>query len=179
MVEFPQAPGVGVADLQHAALVEARRVMREAKGDRRVATELVFDRVCALGWISDEEREVLGKMYEAGTESSGAQISHLKDGRPDATAAYLQVRRMYDELLVKGNAGPVALVLAAGATGSYEEVDGGDGTTVVYAKSNRNYQAVLGGAGAVIGGAIGGAPGAAIGGAIGGVIGTIVDDCKD
>jgi hypothetical protein len=117
-------------------------------------------------------------MHEIGaapTEAAGER----KDGRPIATAAYLEVRRLYDELLTRGDAGPVALVLAAGAAGSYESVPGDDGATVVYAKSNRNYQGILGGAGAIIGGAIGGAPGAAIGGAIGGVVGTIVDDCKD
>lgn len=86
---------------------------------------------------------------------------------------------MYNGLLAKGDTGPVALTLAAGAVGSYEPVPGDDGATVVYAKSNRSYQGILGGAGAIIGGAIGGAPGASIGGAIGGVIGTIVDDCKD
>ncbi len=89
------------------------------------------------------------------------------------------MRGVYDELLRRGDTGPVALALAAGTVGSYEVVPGEDGTTVVYAKSNRSYQGILGGAGAIIGGAIGGSQGAAIGGAIGGVIGTIVDDCKD
>lgn len=179
MVEFAQTVGVGVVDLQYAALAEARRLMREAKGDRRVATGLVFERLRDLGWISESERDVLYKMHEIGAEPPEKQKGQPKDGRPVATAAYLEVRRMYDELLTKGDAGPVALALAAGATGSYEAVPGDDGATVVYAKSNRNYQGILGGAGAIIGGAIGGAPGAAIGGAIGGVVGTIVDDCKD
>lgn len=175
MDKLTQTLGVGVADLQRAALSEARRVARDSRGDRRVATELVFDQLRELGWISDEERDVLTKMFEIGAEKAGVQARRLEDGRPDATAAYLQVRRMYDELLLKGDAGAVALTLAAGATGSYEAVAEGDGTSVAYAKSDRNYQAVLGGAGAIIGGAIGGAEGAAIGGAIG----TIVDDCKD
>lgn len=176
MGEFTQVIGVGVPDVQHAALAEARRFMREAKGDRRVAAKLVFDRLRELGWISESERDVLVKMNDVGADVSASQEG---TGRSDATTAYLQVRRMYDELLVAGGTGPVALALAAGAVGSYEASDPGDGTMVVYAKSTRNYQAVLGGAGAIIGGALGGAPGAAIGGAIGGVVGTIVDDCKD
>lgn len=90
---------------------------------------------------------------------------------------------MYQDMLASGTAGPAALALAGGVVGSYEPVASGDGTSVVYAKSTRSYQGILGGAGAIIGGSLGGslggAPGAAIGGAIGGVIGTIVDDCKD
>lgn len=99
MVEQMQMNGVGVAEMQHAALGEARRLMREAKGDRRVAA------------------------HEAG--------------------------------------------------------DAEDGTVSSLAANTRNYQAVLAGAGAVIGGVFGGPGGAAAGGAIGGVIGYIVDDCKD
>ena len=170
--------GVGVADLQQAALMEARRLMREAGGDRRVATGLVFERLHDLGWVSAAERDVLQKMHEVGAPFA-RQDAGGKGGRPDAGRAYLEVREMYHALLTRGDASPVALVLAAGAVGSYEPVPGDDGTTVVYAKSNRSYQGILGGAGAIIGGAIGGAPGAAIGGAIGGVVGTIVDDCKD
>ena len=85
---------------------------------------------------------------------------------------------MYQDMLASGTAGPAALALAGGVVGSYEPVASGDGTSVVYAKSTRSYQGILGGAGAIIGGSLGGAPGAATGGAIGGVIGTIVDDCK-
>jgi hypothetical protein len=173
-----QTVGVGVADLQQAALAEARRLMREAGGDRRVATGLVFERLHDLGWVSASERETLQKMHEVGTPFARPEGGG-KGSRPDATRAYLEVRDMYHALLTRGDASPVALVLAAGAVGSYEPVPGDDGTTVVYAKSNRSYQGILGGAGAIIGGAIGGAAGAAIGGAIGGVVGTIVDDCKD
>ena len=170
--------GVGIGDLQHAALAEARELMREAKGDRSVATALVYDRLHDLGWLSPGERDALQKMHAIGARS-GFQTSAQDAGRPVATEAFLQVRGVYDELLRRGDTGPVALALAAGTVGSYEVVPGEDGTTVVYAKSNRSYQGILGGAGAIIGGAIGGSQGAAIGGAIGGVIGTIVDDCKD
>lgn len=172
MVELTQTTGVGVTDLQRAALTESRRLMREAKGSRRVATGLAFARLSELGWISATERDVLSRMHEIGAQDDGP-------GRPVSTAAYLQVRGMYDELLTKGDTGPVALALAAGAVGSYEAVQGEDGETVVYAKSSQNYQGLLGAAGAIIGGAIGGAAGAAIGGAIGGVVGAVVDDCKD
>ncbi len=178
-MELTQTVGLGITDLSQAALAEARRLMREAKGDRRVATGLAFDRLLELGWISATERDVLHRMHEVGAASSERQKGDQDTPRPVATAAYLEVRGMYQELIAKGDAGPVALALGAGAVGSYEAVPGDDGTTVVYAKSNRSYQGILGGAGAIIGGALGGAPGAAIGGAIGGVIGTIVDDCKD
>lgn len=178
MTELTHRTGVGVADLQHAALAEARRLMSEAEGDRDVAAGLAFDRLRELGLLTEAERDVLGRIHEIGAKAARGPAGGASE-RPVATGAYLEVRRLYDGLLTTGGAGPVALVLAAGAVGSYEAVPGDDGTTVVYAKSNRSYQGVLGGAGAIIGGALGGAPGAAIGGAIGGVIGTIVDDCKD
>lgn len=176
MREFTPTIGVGVADLQHAALAEARRFMREAKGDHAVATRLVFDRLAELGWVSDAERNVLVSMHEVGA-TPGKQVAQERSRI--AAGDHQRMRTMYDGLLAKGDSSPVALVLAAGAVGAYEAEPSDDGTTVVYAKSNRSYQSVLGGAGAIIGGALGGAPGAAIGGAIGGVIGTIVDDCKD
>lgn len=176
-MEFTATIGVGVADLQHAALAEARRFMREAKGDRAVATKLVFERVAELGWITAEESDVLVKMYQSGTDATAAKAQKQRLSVP--ASAYLDVRERYAGLLAQANTSPVALVLAAGAVGSYEAEPGADDTTVVYAKNTRSYQGILGGAGAIIGGAIGGAPGAAIGGAIGGVIGTIVDDCKD
>lgn len=176
--------GVGVADLQQAALAEARRIMRAAKGDRSVAAQLVLKKLHDHGWITGHELDVLSKMQGLTTRGAGSAKS-VKGGAAKAPGQkrlvddYREVRRLYNGLLAEGGASPVALVLAAGAAGSYETMDDADGTTVVYAKSTRNYQATLGGAGAIIGGAIGGAPGAAIGGAIGGVIGTIVDDCKD
>lgn len=163
-----QMTGVGVAEMQHAALGEARRLMREAKGDRRVAAQLVYDLLVERGWLSGGERDVLVKMLEVGTAGKGA-----------ADAQYREVRRMHDGLIVSGGTGPVALALSSGVVGSYEPVEAEDGTVLVMAASKRNYQAVLGGAGAVIGGAFGGVTGAAVGGAIGGVIGYIVDDCKD
>ena len=175
--------GVGVGDLQHAALEEARRFMREAKGDRLVATRMVFDRVAELGWISESERDVLVKLYQpdGGSKAAkSAKTAQTDDQRVRIAARdYLNVRKSYAGLLARGDASPVALALASAAVGSFEAEAGDDGTTEVYAKSNRSYQGILGGAGAIIGGALGGAPGAAIGGAIGGVIGTIVDDCKD
>lgn len=180
-MEFTQAV-VGVPDLQRAALAEARRFMRQAKGDRGVATRLVFDRLVELGWITAEERDVLVRMYQVGApkpvkavKAGGAAPQRVRV----AARAVLDVQGMYDGLIARGGTSAVALALAAGAAGSFEAEPGDDGTTVVYAKSTRSYQGILGGAGAIIGGALGGAPGAAIGGAIGGVIGTIVDDCKD
>jgi hypothetical protein len=173
MAEFTQTIGVGVGDLQHAALAEARRVMREAKGDRGAAASLMIGRLAELGFISESEREALVTMHEA---DAGSSVE--KKAGPGTNAAYFTVRGIYDELLTKGGSSPVALVLASGLTGSYEPVPSDDGTTVVYAKSNGNYEASLAAAGAIIGGVLGGGAGAALGGAIGGVIGKVVDDCR-
>lgn len=165
---FTQSNGVGVGDLQQAALAEARRYMREAKGDRDVATVLVLDRLVELTWISAAERDVIATMYELGRTPDP----------PNPAKVYAQVQGLYHGLIADGRTGQVGLVLAAGAAGSFRTEVAADGTTT-FAAAARSYQGILGGAGAIIGGAIGGAPGAAIGGAIGGVIGTIVDDCKD
>lgn len=162
--------GVGVQDLQQAALAEARRFMREAKGDRDVATVLVLDRLVELTWITRAERDVIVKMYERGRAA---------DSPAGAARAHGEVQKLYHGLIADGRTGQVALVLAAGAAGSFRTEVADDGTTTTLAAAARSYQGILGGAGAIIGGALGGAPGAAIGGAIGGVIGTIVDDCKD
>ncbi|WP_457208061.1 hypothetical protein, partial [Nocardioides sp. P5_C9_2] len=129
MVELTQTIGIGVVDIQHAALEEARRLMREAKGDRRVATGLGFERLHDLGWISADERDLLHRMHELGFDATAKQ----KDDGSAATVAYLEVRRMYNGMLAKGDTGPVALTLAAGAVGSYEPVPSEDGGTVVYA----------------------------------------------
>ncbi|WP_154674291.1 hypothetical protein [Nakamurella lactea] len=181
MNEFTAIPVAGIPDLQRAALAEARRMMREAKGDRAAATTLMYDELERRGLITQVERETLGKMHQVGLRSASSKSSASNDehDRADATAGYLEVSRMYDRMLADGGTGPVALALAAGAVGSYEVVENPDGVPgVVYAKSNRNYQAILGGAGAIIGSGFG-PLGGAIGGAVGGVIGTIVDDCKD
>lgn len=170
---FTQSNGVGIGDLQQAALAEARRFMREAKGDRDVATVLVLDRLVELTWITGAERDVIAKMYELGRVAGPPGA-----GKVPATA-YAQVQELYHGLIGDGRTGQVGLVLAAGAAGSFRTEVAADGTTTTFAAAARSYQGILGGAGAIIGGALGGAPGAAIGGAIGGVIGTIVDDCKD
>ena len=131
MAEFTQTIGVGVGDLQHAALAEARRVMHEAKGDRGVAAVLMFDRLSELGWISASERDVLVKMHEADAGPSVEQ----KGGPSGGRSPYFEVRGMYDELLTKGGASPVALVLASGLVWSGRVVRAGaerrrdDGTT--------------------------------------------------
>jgi hypothetical protein len=167
---------VGVGDLQLAALAEARRIMKLAKGDRIAATRIVFDKLQDLGLISDTERDVLADMHERGMRV--ASDPRGKE-RTDASAAYFRARETYNGLLASGKASQVALALAAGDVGSYEPVpDPGGSGGVVYAKNNRSYTSILGGAGAAIGSAWG-PIGAGIGGAIGTVVGTIVDDCKD
>ena len=70
VMELTQTIGIGVTDIQHAALEETRQLMREAKGDRRVATGLAFERLHDLGWISAEERDVLHRMHELGFDAT-------------------------------------------------------------------------------------------------------------
>jgi hypothetical protein len=169
MNEITPRFGFGVGEVGQAALEEARRLMRSAKGDRRQAAKLLLGKVRELGWITESEEASVQKLLELATTDAS--------GKGHATAAYFEARNVHHAMLADGKAGPVALALASGAVGAFEPVETPNG--VVYRTSGRSYQGVLGTAGAIIGGALGGAPGAAIGGAIGGVIGTIVDDCKD
>ena len=107
MAEQLQMNVIGVAEMQHAALGEARRLMREATGDRRVAAHLVYDLLVERGWLVAAERDVLVKMLEVGSA-----------GKDAADAQYREVRRMHDGLIVAGGSSPVALALAAGVVGS-------------------------------------------------------------
>lgn len=78
---------IGVTDIQHAALEETRQLMREAKGDRRVATGLAFERLHELGWISAQERDVLHRMHELGfnaTQKQNASRARPPDLSPKA-----------------------------------------------------------------------------------------------
>jgi hypothetical protein len=169
MTEFTPTFVFGVGEVGQAALAESRRIMRSAKGDRREAGKLLLNKVRELGWINEAEQRSIQELLDLATTDSS--------GKKNTTAAYFEARKVHHAMLAEGKAGPVALALASGAVGAFEPVETPNG--VIYKTSTRSYQAVLGSAGAIIGGALGGAPGAAIGGAIGGVIGTIVDDCKD
>jgi hypothetical protein len=169
MTEFAPTFGFGAGEVAQAALAESRRIMRSAKGDRREAGKLLLNKVRELGWINEAEQRSIQELLDlaATTDASGKKT----------TTAYFEARKVHHAMLAEGKAGPVALALASGAVGAFEPVETPGG--VIYKTNTHNYQQVLGGAGAMIGGALGGAPGAAIGGAIGTVIGTIVDDCKD
>ena len=74
---FTTTVGVGIADLQQAALVEARRIMREAKGDRAVAARLVLDKLREQGWITGHEHDVLGRVHDIAAHGS-AQAKQTK-----------------------------------------------------------------------------------------------------
>lgn len=164
--------GVGVGDLQHAAISESRRIMREAHGDRLVACQMLMSKLASLELITADEAGVLSKVTALGFEATA--------GRLDAESAYLQVRGIFDEMLASGRATPVALAIASAATGSYLGVEETNGSTsVVFKKSGGNWQDTLTGVGAAIGGIIGGASGAGLGAVIGGAAGKVVDECID
>ncbi|MEW1784141.1 hypothetical protein AB0305_18315 [Arthrobacter sp. NPDC080086] len=163
--------GIGVYEMQSAAAREMQRIMAEAKGDRLKADKIVLSKLHELNFITEAELPVLTHICELGHKATG--------GKHDAAKAYHEVKKAYEELMMKGNASPVALAYASGAVGSYVSDDGGGGgsTTVVYKKSGGNWQGTLAGAGRVIGGYFGGAGGAALGAAVGSVVGKIIDEC--
>jgi len=162
--------GIGVYEMQSAAAREVKRIMGEAKGDRLKADKIVLSKLHKLNFITEAELPVLNHICELGHKATG--------GKHDAAKAYHEVKKAYEELMMKGNASPVALAYASGAVGSYVSEDGGGGsTTVVYKKSGGNWQGTLAGAGGVIGGYFGGSGGAALGAAVGSVVGKIIDEC--
>ena len=169
MTSFEPVLGIGVSEMQSAAGREVKRIMAEAGGDRLKADKIVLDKLLELQFITESELTVLTRICELGYAVTG--------GKHDAAEAHTEVKKAYEELLVAGNASPVALSYASGAMGSYVPTSSGGQTTVVYKKSGGNWQGTLAGAGAIIGGYFGGPGGAAVGGAIGGVLGKIVDDC--
>lgn len=114
------------------------------------------------------------------SELLGYSITSARGANFDCAAkAYQKVKTAYEELLMKGNASPVALAYASGAVGSYMPTEQGSGgpATVVYKKSGSNWQGTLAGAGGVVGGYFGGSGGAAVGAAFGSVVGKIIDEC--
>jgi len=164
--------GIGVYEMQSAAAREVKRIMAEAKGDRLRADKIVLSKLHELTFITEAELQVLNHICELGHKATG--------GKDDAAKAYHEVKKAYEELMMKGNASPVALAYASGAVGSYiSDDDGGGGgsTTVVYKKAGSNWQGTLSGAGGVIGGYFGGSGGAALGAAVGSVVGKIIDEC--
>jgi hypothetical protein len=174
MLDKKQVLGVGAGDLQSAVSRETARIMREAKGDRLKATKLILDKLLEMGLITEADLPVLVRICEEGFAASS--------GKKEASAAYHEVRKSYDQLLLQPGASPVALAFASASAGSYVSGDvaedgGGGSTGLVYKKSGGNWQETLAGAGAAIGGILGGPAGAGLGTIIGGVTGKIVDEC--
>ena len=85
---------------------------------------------------------------------------------------------MYSKLAASGKAGPVALVVASAAVGSFEISENPEGSTTVTI-ARVSYGSSRAGIGAGIGALLGGPAGGVLGGAIGGLIGGIVDGTKD
>ena len=105
MTELTVGVGVGVGDLQLAASREVKRLMREAGGDRRKAVQLLLEKIHKLGIISEPELRSLSNVCELDFESAAGNMAPEK--------AYVEVRRIYDEMLAGGQASPTALALAA------------------------------------------------------------------
>jgi hypothetical protein len=111
-----------------------------------------------------------------------AEIGHeVGTGKKkSAKEGYFESRDLYNELVVSGEASPVALVIASSAVGSYEiKEDSGGAGGVVFSKSAGDWEGRGTAIGGLIGAAVGGAAGAAIGGLIGGAVGHAVDECAD
>jgi len=122
--------GVGVSDLQEAAVQEATRIMRRARGDRRAATAELLRMLREWELVTDEELSLLTKLGELGFDAA--------DGRIEAEGAYLKARTLRNELVVRRSS-PVALAIASSDVGSYTAGETKDGH-VVYKKSSPNWQ---------------------------------------
>jgi len=160
--------GVGVSDLQHAALAEVERIIKETKGDALAQMKLLLGMLRERNLINDKEVTALSQAATAGHEAGA--------GKKSPQAAYFEVRKLHNKLLASPGTSPVALTLASSAVGSYSITQGSDGETVVIKKSSGGWEGRGAAAGAIIG-SIWGPLGGAVGGAVGGLVGHVVDEC--
>jgi hypothetical protein len=169
-MDTPTYLGTDIAGLMHAARAEARRITEANKGDLVADHTAILNRLETGGLIGRTEAQTLLELYKIGYEAG--------EPKGDAQAAYFRSRDIYDQLAASGTAGPVALVVASAALGSFEISENPDGSTTTTI-ARVSYGSSLAGIGAGIGALLGGPAGGALGGAIGGLIGGIVDDKKD
>ena len=168
-LEIGPLTGLGVGDLQHAMRAEIRRILKETKGDELAQTKLLHRRLRELDLVEDGELATLDRLAEISSDIAG--------GSKSEQTAYFESRELYNTMLASGKASPVALVIASSSVGSYTIGEDPDGSgTVVFAKSNGNWEHRGAAAGAIIG-SLWGPGGAAVGGAIGGLVGAAVDQC--
>jgi Glycine zipper len=161
--------GVGVSDLQHAARAEVQRIILETKGDALAQIKALIGQLHERHLINDKEVTALSQLAKLGHEAGA--------GKKKAQAAYFEARELHDKLLASAGTSPVALVLASSAIGSYSITQGSDGETVIFKKSDGDWEGRGAAAGAIIG-SIWGPLGAAVGGAVGGLVGHAVDECR-
>jgi len=162
--------GVGLSDLQHAARMEARRIIAKSKGDNVRQMELVLERLTSPKLITAKESAALLNMYKTAHDAAA--------GKGSAQKAYFESRRQFDLMLADSASSPVALTIAAANLGSFDVDEDANGTTTFTAyKVNYGQHGAAIGAG--IGALIGGPAGAVLGGEIGGLVGGIVDECTD
>lgn len=169
-MEISVPAGIGASDVQQAVRSEVVRIAELTKGDVNAQVELLYERLRALGLLTDDEVGTLSKLAHRG-DTSGVD-------QPVAPGDYFRARDLLTGLLAGGNATPVAMTLAASAVGSYSisENPDGSGTVVVYAKNNGEWEKRAAAIGALLG-AEWGPGGAALGGLIGGAVGSAVDHC--
>lgn len=98
MTTFEPLLGIGVSEMQSAAGREVKRIMAEAGGDRLKADKIVLNKLLELQFITESELPVLTHICELGYAVTG--------GKHDAAAAHTEVKKAYEELLVRGNATP-------------------------------------------------------------------------
>jgi hypothetical protein len=171
MLEFKPAVGVGVSDIQHAVRAEVERILKETKGDELAQTKLIHGMLRTRGLLTEADLRTVNKLAQIGIEAG--------QGKRDAKAAYFESRDLYNGLLARGDASPVALAMASSAVGSFSVTEGTDGSPgVVFKKSNGAWEKRGTAVGATVG-AIWGPLGAGIGAAVGGAVGAAVDECLD
>ncbi|TDD71366.1 hypothetical protein E1262_07135 [Jiangella aurantiaca] len=171
IMELQPSIGVGAGDLQHAVRAETARILRETKGDALAQSKLLLGRIRDLDLITEAEVDSLYRLAEIEHEAAAE--------RTDAGRAYLESRAIYNDLLARGGASPVALVLASSSVGSYTITGSPDRSGgVVFKKNTGAWESRGQKIGALVG-ANWGPAGAAIGGAIGGAVGAAVDGCLD
>jgi hypothetical protein len=170
-MEISGIVGIGAGDLQQATRAEARRILKDTKGDELAQLRQLLDRLREQGLVTAADVKSLQQLQRINSDAQA--------GKRSGQDAYFASRETFHAMLAGGAASPVALAIASSAVGSFAIEPGPDGAGAVAVAAARNRWSQTG---ATVGAAIGsiwGRDGATIGAAVGGAIGGAVDDCLE
>jgi hypothetical protein len=167
---------MSAGDLSLSVMQEVTRIMAQEGNSQVKSVQLGIDRLREDGHISAEETKQLksiSRLVLGATRATG-----------DASQSAVQVREIYQAMVISGKGNPVALAIASAATASLSHRQEhaapavtADAATITPGSTGAG--AVIGGViGGIIGGLVGGGLGAGLGAAIGAAAGGAIGFCN-